>query len=129
MESAAFDIDVLAASLRADSSDVGVFVEGLASKLEALLPGRVKVQRSKRGMFGPKLVRRIALDADGRRLELLRGDGDVIETNLAKISGGIVLKTEQVGTGEWLITLGEVLRTEAERSEQTRQALERLLLS
>ena len=70
MERAAVDIDLLAASLRADSSDAGTFVEGLARKLEDLLPGRVKVQRSRSGMFGPKVVRKIAVEAGGQRLEL-----------------------------------------------------------
>lgn len=129
MERAGFDIDLLAASLRADSSDVGAFVEGLAAKLEDLLPGRVKVGRGRSGMFGPKIVRKITVDAGGQRLELLRGEGDAVETRLARVSGGIVLKTEPVATDAWLITLGEVLRAEAERSEQTRQALERLLLN
>ncbi|MGB0094496.1 MAG: hypothetical protein WBP81_18440 [Solirubrobacteraceae bacterium] len=129
MERAAFDIDLLAASLRADSSDVGAFVEGLAAKLEDLLPGRVKVQRGRRGMFGPKLVKRIALDAGGERLELVRTEGDAVETRLARISGGIVLKTEPLGTDAWLVALGEALSQEAARSGQIRQALERLLLN
>ena len=120
---------MLAASLRADSSDVAAFVEGLAVKLEDLVPGRVKVQRSRRGMFGPKLVRRIALDAGGQRLELVRSEGDAIETRVARISGGIVLKTEPLDTEAWLTTLGEALSAEAARSEQIRQALERLLLN
>ncbi len=129
MERAAFDIDLVAASLRADASDVGTFVEGLAAKLEDLLPGRVEVQRGRSGIFGPKLVRKITVDAGGQRLELLRGEGDAVETRSARLSGGIVLKNEPVATDAWLITLGEVLRAEAERSEQIRQALERLLLN
>ncbi len=129
MERAAFDIDLLAASLRADSSDAGTFVEGLARKLDGLLPGRVKVERSRSGMFGPKVVRKITLEAAGQRLELQRTEGNAVETKLARISGGIVLKTEPVATDVWLTTLGQVLRAEAERSEQIRQALERLLLN
>ncbi|MBV9048923.1 MAG: hypothetical protein JOY58_11675 [Solirubrobacterales bacterium] len=129
MERAAVDIDLLAASLRADSSDAGTFVEGLARKLEDLLPGRVKVQRSRSGMFGPKVVRKIAVEAGGQRLELQRTEGNAVETKLARVSGGIVLKSEPVTTDVWLSTLGQVLQAEAERSEQIRQALERLLLN
>jgi hypothetical protein len=126
-EGAPLDIDLLAASLRADSGDVAAFVEGLATKLEDVLPGRVKVERGRRGLVGPKLVRKVFLDAGGQRLELLRGDGDTIETRRSRLSGGIVLKTETLDTEDWLAALGEALATEASRNERTRQALERLL--
>jgi hypothetical protein len=53
------DLELLAASFRTDLSDAHAFVESLAAKLEELLPMRVRVERRKQGMFGPKLVRRI----------------------------------------------------------------------
>jgi hypothetical protein len=124
-----FDLDLLAASLRADAGDTGAFVEGLAAKLEDVLPGRVKVQRGRRGFIGPKVVRKIAVDAGGLRLELERDDADAIQTRCARVSGGIVLKTEAVDTDVWLDALGQALAAEAEQSERTRQALERLLTS
>jgi hypothetical protein len=77
-------------------------------------------------MFGPKLVRRIAVDAGGRRLELRRLPAG-IETTSSRLSGGIVLKSEQVDTDTWLLALGEALAEQARRSQTTRQALERLL--
>jgi hypothetical protein len=127
-EGAPFDIDLLAASLRADAGDLDAFVESLAEKLEAALPGRAEVQRGRRGMFGPKLVRRIAVESSGQRLELIRGEGEVVETKRSRLSGGIVLKSEEIDTESWLRAVGEALAAEAERSQQTRQALERLLI-
>ncbi len=47
-------------------SELGTFVEALAVKLEEAVPGSVRVQRRRDGLFGPKLVRRIALDAGDR---------------------------------------------------------------
>ncbi len=122
-------MDLLAASLRADDSDLGAFVESLAAKLEAVMPGKVSVQRSRRGMLGPKFVRRIAVEAGGERLELVRGQGNSIETTCSRLSGGIVLKREAIDTNAWLAALGAALATEAQRSRQTRQALERLLIN
>jgi hypothetical protein len=122
----ALDLDLLAASLRADSTDVGTFVEGLAGKLEDAMPGHVRVERRRAGMLGSKQVRRIQLDAGDRRLEL-RSDGARIETRSATVSGGIVLKSDELDTEEWLKQLGGALADEARRSQSTRQALERLL--
>lgn len=123
----ALDLDLLAASLRADSTDVSTFVESLAAKLEEAVPGRVRVQRRREGMFGPKKVRTVAVDLDDRRFELM-SEGAGVQTRCAKLSGGIVLKNEELQTDAWLATLGEALATEAQRNETTRRALERLLI-
>jgi hypothetical protein len=123
---ASLDIDLVTASLRADTSDLSAFVEALAVKLEEALPGGVKVVRWRERMFGPKFVRRISVDAGDQRLELRRS-GAGVETTCARLSGGIVLKTETVDMDAWLTALGEALAVQAQRSQTTRQALERLL--
>jgi hypothetical protein len=120
------DIDLVAASLRADAGDVGAFVEALAVKLEQAVPRGVRVERRRDGMFGPKRVRRISVDAGNLRLEL-RNDGASVQTLCARVSGGIVLKSEEMATDEWLRALGEALAIEARGSQTTRRALERLL--
>jgi hypothetical protein len=125
----ALDIDLLAASLRADSSDVNAFVESLAAKLEEAVPDRTRVERRRTGLMGPKQVRRIALDAGSNRLELLRIDGGGIQTRCSRLSGGIVLKTEELDSEAWIAALGEALAAEAGRNDRTRRALERLLMN
>ncbi len=120
------NLDLLAASLRADTSDMRAYVESLAVKLEEAVPGRVRVERRREGLFGPKAVRSIALDAGDQRLALTCRGG-AVEARVANVSGGIVLKNETVGVHEWVGALGEALAAEAERSETTRRALERLL--
>jgi hypothetical protein len=121
------DLDLLAASLRADSSDLGAFVESLAVKLEEAIPGRVRVDRRRSGLRGPKLVRQLGVDLGDQRLELTFQDRS-LATRRAKLSGGIVLKSEQLDTDAWLAALGEALAADARRSETTRQALQRLLI-
>ena len=127
VEGGSIDIDLLAASLRADAADTGAFVEGLATKLEEVLPGRVSVKRARSGLFGPKLVKEIAVEAGDERLELARVAGNAIEWRRARQSGGIVLKRETLDSEEWMAALSGAMSAEAQRSEQTRQALERLL--
>jgi hypothetical protein len=125
---ATLDVDMLAASLRADASDLGTYTEVLAAKLTEALPGGVRVERGRIGLFGrgPRPVRAIAVDAGGDRFELRAREGSV-ETFCARMSGGIVLKTEPVDTDEWLQRLSIALAAAAGRSQTTRQALERLL--
>ena len=121
------DLDLLAASLRADTSDLGAFIESLAVKLEEAVPARVRVDRRRTGLIGgKKAVRSIVLDAGDHRLELAYQGGG-LEARAAKLSGGIVLKNQTLSVEEWIAALGQVLATEARRSEITRQALERLL--
>jgi len=121
------DMDLLAASLRADSSDLNAFIESLAAKLEEAMPGRVRVDRRRAGMFGPKSVRSVSVDLGDRRLEM-RSERGAVQTRCARLSGGIVLKNEELGTDAWLAVLSEALAAEAARSETTRKALERLLI-
>src|SRR4051812_38333391 len=45
------DLDLLAASLRADATDTAAFLGALAARLEGAFPGQVEVQR-KGGIFG-----------------------------------------------------------------------------
>ncbi len=119
------DIELVTASLRADSSDLGAFVEALAVKLEQALPNGVKVDR-RGGMLRAKQVREITVDAGDTRLRLQR-DGADVRTSRARLSGGIVLKTEPVDTDEWLAQLARALAEQASRSQATRAALERML--
>ena len=125
-DSSSVDLELLAASLRADSSDLNAFVESLAAKLEEAVPGRTRVERRRNGMFGPKSVRRITVDLGDRRLDL-RYEAAGVQTHFSKLSGGIVLKNEAVDADAWLAALSEALAGEAQRSETTRKALERLL--
>ena len=120
------ELELLAASLRADAGEIGTFVEALAVKLEEAIPGGVRVYRWRQRMFGPKLVNKITVDAGERRLELKR-TGPTIEASYSRLSGGIVLKTEPLDIDAWLTALREALTAEARRSDTTRQALARLL--
>jgi hypothetical protein len=121
------DLDLLAASLRSDVSDLDAFVESLAAKLEDILPRNCRVTRKRTGLAGPKHVRAIDLDAADMRLALVK-DGPRVSCKRARLSGGIVLKTEELATDAWLDEVGAVLAAEAQRSATTRQALERLLI-
>ena len=116
--------ELVAASLRADTADLEVFVGTLAGKLAAALPDRVRVERS--GFLGRGAVRRIEVTISEARYELLHERG-ALRAARARVVKGIVLKTEELQLDEWIDALSRELADEAETSERCRAALQRLL--
>jgi len=120
------DLDLLAASLRADATDTAAFLEALAARLESALPGQVEVQR-KGGLFGGgKRVRRIAVRLGDSHYEI-EGDRGAVTARRRNVVRGIALKSEELGVDAWIDGLSADLLGLAQRSEQGRLALERLL--
>jgi hypothetical protein len=121
------DVEQLAATLRASSSDLKIFVEVLADKLEQALPGRVQVERRGTRFLGKdKRVERVQCTLGDRRYVLVARDGSV-DTQRATAVRGVVLKTDQIPLDEWLDALAGDLATEAHTSERARLALQQLL--
>jgi hypothetical protein len=120
------DFDVLAASLRADASDLAVFVEALASKLELSFPQSVRVERKGGMLGGEKRVRRLEVELDDRRYELEAERGRV-ECRRRTVVRGIALKNEELTLDEWIDALSRGLAAAAAETEQGRVALQRML--
>ena len=119
------ELDTLAASLRADSGDLKVFVELLARKLADAFPGRVELQR--KGLPGRgRPVRQLALTLGETRFELDH-DAGAVAARRRRLVRGVALSTEELPLERWLDELAAALLAEARRGEQDRLALERLL--
>ena len=122
------DFEMVAASLRADSTDLPTFVEALAVKLEGALPGRCEVDRHAKKLFShDKVVRKLSLPIGDWRYTLEADGAGNVTTGRAKAVRGIVLKTEHLSLADWIEGLARDLSAEAANSEQARIALERLL--
>ena len=127
VESDDLQFELLASSLRADTGDMKAFVEALAVKLEGALPQRARVERKGDGLFSrTKHVYRIAVELGEDRYEMIHSAGQ-IQATVGKAVRGIVLKTEHVSVDDWIDELSRELTLEANRSEQSRLALQRLL--
>jgi hypothetical protein len=121
------DFEILAASLRADDTDLSTFVEVLAVKLESALPQRTRVVRKRKGMLTlDKQVHRIEVDVHDEKYSVAY-DGRSLDTRVAKVVRGITLKTDEVPLEIWTDALARAISAEARDSEQGRRALERLL--
>ena len=122
------DIDLLLASLRADASDAGVFLQALGIRLEGALPGRVEVERNG-GLFArEKRVKAIELMLGEHRYHIEDAGHGRLQAHRTRMVRGIVLKTETMSVDEWLTALANELTTLAGTSSRERKALERLLL-
>ena len=122
--------DMVAASIRADASDVDTFFRVLVAKMSDALGDRVKVKRS-----GGRLKR--DRPATGVEVDLTTGgagvvlaatrEHDAITCTVARRVRGIVLSTRAVSMTDWIDELVSALADEAKKSEQTWSALHGLL--
>ena len=122
------DFDLFAAGLRADGSDLRIYVEVLAAKLEEALPGQARVQRRGGGLLrrGERRVSELRVELPGTHYQLAV-EGERLECFREREVGGISIKREPLDPERWVSALAGDLRNEAERSSDAREALARLL--
>ena len=116
--------ELLAASLRADSRDIDLFVEALADKLVGAFPESTRVER--KGFRGGGRVHAIAVDIADNSYRLER-EGQRVTCTHARRVRGITLSTTELRLDGWIQSLSRDLAETAAQSERGRIALERLL--
>src|SRR6266702_4735745 len=121
-------MELLAASLRADSTDNKAFLEALATKLAGSLPNQTTVIRHSSIFSREHPVKEITVTMGDYQYRIGREKQGPIVTQRAKVVRGIVLKTEQIPMDQWIDELADALAHEAANSAQARIALERFLL-
>ena len=120
----AANFELLAASLRADANDMGVFVEALADKVCGALPDNTRVERVGLRHGGRVRALEVSLGEQTHRLEHEAGR---LTSSRTQTVHGIDLKHEEMGLDEWISSFAHDLAAEAARSERGRAALERLI--
>ena len=121
------DLELAAASLRADGSDVRILVKVLADQLAEALGSRLEVKRAGGRFRKSDEIRsiRITLDDDQFDAEV---DGSTLRCTIGHSSGGIRIRSEKVGVDAWLARLLAALKAEAAHSQAVRQALESMVI-
>ncbi len=121
------DLDLAAASLRADGDDVRVLVKVLADKLADALGSRLELKHAGGRFRKSDEVRsiRITIDDDQFDAEV---DGTALACTIGHSSGGIRIRSEKVGVDDWLTRLLTALEAEAAQSSAVRQALENMVI-
>lgn len=126
------DVQLLAAMLRADRTEVASYARVLGGALaQALPPGMVEIgyQRSVADRLArrPGRAVRLVVHGEDRDLELGEGADGRIAAQLQQVVRGVVISRRSIGMEQWLQALAEDITRAAARDTAARQALERLL--
>lgn len=121
------DFDLVAGAIRADARDAATFLEVLAGKLDAALPGAVRVRRGG-GLFAREHpVTEISVDLGEWTFRLAASRGGATHAERAHTVRGVALQSQSMDLDAWVDALLEALRTHARGSASTAEALHRLL--
>ena len=125
------DLELLAASLRADARDADTYARVLTGTLGDALPaGMVTVERDR--SLGDRLAKRpgrvVAVTVSGRDRELvLRETGRGVTASIVRAVRGVVIARDEVDLDAWLGALAAEVAAAARSSAASRSALQRFL--
>ena len=122
-----FDLDMAVATLQSNSTDVRLMLKLLVSQLSEVLGNRIQIEQAGGRIRRSDEIKsvQIILGDDTLRAEV---EGAGVRCSIGHASGGIRIRSEQVGMDAWLARLLTTLNDEAAHSEQTRLALEHIVI-
>jgi hypothetical protein len=125
-DDAAFDLSMAVSQLASNSTDLRIMLKLLVAQLSDALGARITVERAGRFRKSDEIKSvRVALGDDTLEATV---DGGTVRCSIGHSSGGIRIRSEQVGMDVWLTRLLSTLQAEAAHSERTRQALENIVI-
>jgi hypothetical protein len=122
----AFDLSMAVSQLASNSTDLRIMLKLLVAQLSDALGGRISVERAGRFRKSDD-VKSVRISLGDDTLEAVV-EGGTVRCSVGHSSGGIRIRSERVGMDVWLTRLLSTLQAEAANSEQTRQALENILI-
>ena len=122
----AFDLSMAVSQLASNNTDVRIMLTVLVSQLADVLGDRIVVERAGRFRKSDE-VRSVRVSLGEDTLEAVV-EGATVRCTIGHSSGGIRIRSQQVGMDEWLTRLLSALQSEAANSERTRAALENLVI-
>jgi hypothetical protein len=121
------DLELAAASLRANGSDVRILVKVLADQLAEALGSRLEVKRSGGRFRKSDEIRSIRINLADDQFDAEVED-DLLRCTIGHSSGGIRIRSRKVDMDSWLAQLLAALKAEAAHSQSVRQALEGMVI-
>ena len=123
----ASDLDLVAASLRADGADVRVLVKVLVDQLSGALGSRLTAERAGGRFRRSDEIRSVRIDLGDDQFDA-EVDGDTLRCSIGHSSGGIRIRSEKTDVATWLGRLLAALKAEAAHSQAVRLALENMVI-
>ncbi len=120
-------MDMLAASMRYDASDIESFVSSVAARMGSLFPMNTEVRFKRKSLRSKeKIVEAITVTFEDDLFGLDRRSGRLVAKYSQRVRG-IVLKSMELSISEWIEKLASTAAFEAERAGKDRAALAKLL--
>ena len=126
--SQSMQVELYAASLRADYTDAGAFLEALAVKFEGALPSHTKVTRSTSLFSRERPVKEMVVTLGDFQYRIGRERQGPLLAQRSHFVRGIVLSSEQVPVEQWIEEVAIALAQLAAHNQQAHMALSRFLI-
>jgi hypothetical protein len=125
-DGASFDLSMAVSQLASNSTDLRIMLKLLVAQLSDALGNRITVERAGRFRKSDEIKSvRVSLGDDTLEANV---EGGTVRCSIGHSSGGIRIRSEQVDMAAWLTRLLTTLQSEAANSEQTRLALENIVI-
>ncbi len=123
----AFDLDMAISTLQSNSSDLRIMLKLLVRQLAEVLGDRIAVEYAGGRFRKSEDIKSVQITLGDDTLQAVV-EGSGVRCSIGHASGGIRIRSEQVGMDAWLSRLLTTLHNEASHSEQTRLALEHIVI-
>ena len=126
--SRSMQVELYAASLRADYSDAGAFLEALAAKFEGALPAHTRVTRHASLFSRERPEKEIAVTLGNFQYRIGRERQGPLLAQRSHVVRGNVLMSEHIQVEQWIEVVAEALAQLAAHNQQAHMALSRFLI-
>ena len=126
--SQSMQVELYAASLRADYTDASAFLEALGAKFQGALPSHTKVTRHTSLFSRERPVKEIVVALGDFQYRIGRERQGPLLAQRSHFVRGIVLSSEQVPVEQWIEEIAAALAQLAAHNQQAHLALSRFLI-
>jgi len=124
----ALKLDVLAASLRADTLQSTDLLEQLARMLQAAVPESVGISRSGWFLSKDRPIEELTVKFDEYQYQIVKQKHGTVTARSMKVVRGVVLKTTEIPVESCIEEILAELERMAAKNAQTRRALNKFVL-